>query len=211
MKGMLIAIDGLDLTGKTSHVLPYVTARLSEVCVVKHAHTIYDSEFGDTIGKMLSERNDMNAGVAALLFGALRLDVMNREVCPALEQGNIVITDRFNLSTEVYQADCGFVDKLVPIMSRGVPADCTIFCDIDYTTYLERLQNNTRGVEMDSREKDLVHHFEEKRQLYLDALNGDHHGVIYRLDCNTTPFKLHERLDPIVDNIIRAYRSLNRQ
>lgn len=209
MKGMLIAIDGLDLAGKTTHVLPYLKQRLSQHCSVKTLHTIYDSEYGGTIGKMIATRDDIDVGVAALLFGALRLDVMKHQVIPALESGQIVLIDRFNLSTEVYQSTAGFIDQLVPIMSGGVNPDCTVFCDIDDVTFVDRMHNLDRSIASDDRERDLLGSFNVKRQAYLEAIKKPHHGIVHRLDCNTTPFKIHERLDPIIDNILRAYNSLN--
>lgn len=209
MKGMLIVVDGLDLAGKTTHVIPHLKKRLSEVTEVVQLHTIYDSEHGDTIGKMIATRDDLDEGVAALLFAALRLDVMRQRVIPAIEQGKVVLIDRFNLSTEVYQKGCGFVQTLIPIMTGGVNPDCTIFCDISTQTYIDRLHNLDRTIASDDRERALLGTFSDKRASYLEAIKGAHHGVVHSLDCNGTPFNIHEKLDPIIDNLIRAYNSLN--
>jgi len=68
---------------------------------------------GDAIREILLDpQQRMTAATEALLFMASRAELIGREIEPALEEGNVVLLDRFFLSTYAYQ-----------IVGRGLPED----------------------------------------------------------------------------------------
>lgn len=66
---------------------------------------------GDEIRRILLDpRSDIVPRAEALLFMASRAQLVEREIVPALERGDIVLVDRFFLATYAYQG-----------MGRGIP------------------------------------------------------------------------------------------
>ena len=81
--------------------------------------------------------------VEALLFLADRTQHLHEVVRPALVQGRIVISDRYQDSSFAYQAVGRGVGDLVPSVFahiHGVTPDLTILIDIDVEIALERLR-----------------------------------------------------------------------
>lgn len=77
-----------------------------------------------------------------LLFTAARRDHLEKTITPALDRGDVVITDRFADSTRMYQGLRGHgmadtVDRLHALMIGREP-DLTILIDIDPTVGLAR-------------------------------------------------------------------------
>ena len=83
-----------------------------------------------------------SAETEILLFTAARRDHLEKTIRPALDQGTIVITDRFADSTRVYQGITrgdlrSTVDRLHDLMI-GTEPDLTLLIDIDPATGLSR-------------------------------------------------------------------------
>ena len=86
-----------------------------------------------------------------LLFTAARRDHLERIILPALQDGKIVICDRFTDSTRMYQGMRGpklrdLVDKLTTEVINCDP-DLTIIIDIDPEISLERAKSRKTAEE----------------------------------------------------------------
>jgi dTMP kinase len=67
----------------------------------------------------------------ALLFAADRLDHLRREVVPALEDGKLVICDRYLLSSLAYQGLAVSPSWVEEINRPAIAPDLTLFLEVD--------------------------------------------------------------------------------
>ena len=106
-RGAFIALEGIDGSGtstQTRALAAALTARGHRV------HTTCEPSRG-AIGRMiraeLSAADAVDPATLALLFAAERLDHVRREIAPAVEACDVLISDRYVLSSLVYQSlDC---------------------------------------------------------------------------------------------------------
>jgi dTMP kinase len=110
-RGRLVVFEGPEGAGKTT--------QLRLVCEWLAAHGLSftgvrepgGTALGNEIRRMLLEPGrEMNARAEALLFMASRAELIAEVIKPALERGELVLADRFFLSTYAYQ-----------VVGRGLP------------------------------------------------------------------------------------------
>ena len=111
--GVLIVFEGGEGSGKSTQ-LRRVSASLARRTV---AHVCLREPGGTPLGtevrRMLLDRaSDVAHRAEALLFMASRAQLVEREIRPALARGDVVLLDRFFLSTYAYQ-----------IAGHGLPED----------------------------------------------------------------------------------------
>lgn len=145
--GKLIAIEGLDGSGKSS-VRDILVQALQE----RNVDTIGTFEVGATpIAKELRDlcfikRDEVLDPISRLLMVyAARMQHIRQVIQPHIERGTCVVTDRYNDSTRVYQ---GKIDGLERHMEQleslecmrilSSPADITIYLKVDPETAYER-------------------------------------------------------------------------
>ncbi len=118
-----IAFEGVDGVGKSTQV-----ARLTEALQRRGRTVITVREPGGTsLGEAVREillnarEIELRAESEALLFLASRVQLFETVIRPALEAGSTVISDRFHLSTLIYQGIAGQLgDAHVRSLLRGV-------------------------------------------------------------------------------------------
>lgn len=109
----------------------------------------------------------------ALLFAAARADHVDQVIRPALQDGKVVISDRFFDSTRVYQGASGKAgDELLQTLEKlacfDVWPQLTIILDIDPETGLSRVTRRLDGKGAPDRfEKDDLEQQEIRRAAYL--------------------------------------------
>jgi dTMP kinase len=115
MTGFYLALEGGEGAGKTT-VAALLQALLEErgeqVTLVREPG---GTELGDAIRMMVLHSIDMTPWAEAMLFAAQRAQLVAEIVAPALERGEIVISDRSLYSSLAYQSGgrgLGFDDVL---------------------------------------------------------------------------------------------------
>ncbi|MGH8958839.1 MAG: dTMP kinase [Acidimicrobiia bacterium] len=115
MKGFYVALEGGEGAGKTT-VAALVQELLEErgerVTLVREPG---GTELGDAIRRLVLHSVDMTPWAEATLFAAQRAQLITEIVRPALERGEIVISDRSLYSSLAYQGggrSLGFDDVL---------------------------------------------------------------------------------------------------
>ncbi len=146
-RGLFIAFEGIDGAGTTSQaqrLASWLQARGEQVHLTRQPS---DLEVGRLLRQALAgdpplggdgaHTHTMHAQTMALLFAADRLDHVARQVQPQLARGAVVITDRYVLSSIVYQsatapAQVGFdFEQWVRSLNRCAPApDLTLLLDV---------------------------------------------------------------------------------
>jgi dTMP kinase len=145
MKGAFISFEGIEGTGKSTQA-----KLLAEYLSLKGYRVIQTMEPGGTkislkIRELLLslDSREMDQVTELLLYNAARVQHIKEVIEPALERGDIVITDRFSDSTTAYQGyargiDLQLIDSLDMIATKKLRPDITILLDIDVKTGLAR-------------------------------------------------------------------------
>jgi len=138
--GFLVALEGLDGSGKSTAARSVATRLRSEGWAVTLTREPGGTEVGAAIRSLIfANAETMSATTELLLMCADRAEHVRSVIGPALENGDIVITDRFFASTIAYQGyggrlDLETVDGAIRIATGGLTPDLTILFDVDLDT-----------------------------------------------------------------------------
>lgn len=154
--GIFVSVEGIDGSGKTTQVKKILEYLLDKGYRIK----ITQEPTREKLGLLLREylRNEhSDPHVDTLLFAADRLEHYYKEIKPALEKGYIVVTDRYAISSYVYQSSQGVPVEWIQEVNKMSPMpDLGFYLSIDVETALERLSRENRNV---------IEKFENKKHL----------------------------------------------
>jgi len=106
--GVFVAIEGIDGAGTTTQMERYAAHLRGQKRAVHTTREPSTGPIGSLIRLMLTERVSLPSGrhpeTMALLFAADRLDHVECEVSPLLRDGCVVLSDRYYLSSIIYQS-----------------------------------------------------------------------------------------------------------
>ncbi len=145
-KGIFIVIEGLDGSGKTTQAT-LLAKRLSQNHNVLLTAEPSRGKIGTFIREScLYEDKRLPTEAEALLFAADRIEHMYSEVKPALDEGKLVICDRYIYSSLAYQGSAGLsLEWIKTINARALQPDFSIFIDVAPERVIERLQTKEVG------------------------------------------------------------------
>ena len=170
-KGLFISFEGIDGVGKSTQLdllVRYFEEIGRTVCRTLEPG---GTDLGREIRELLLHRKGEVAPRAeALLFAADRAHHVATLVRPALERGEVVVTDRYLDSSVAYQGsgrDLGFdqVRDLSLFAVDGLLPHLTVLLDLDAEKAAARRSNT--GAEPDRLERAKTEFFETARQSYL--------------------------------------------
>ena len=165
--GIFITFEGTEGSGKSTlikHLAQALENRGQRVaCTREPGGTSVSEKIRDIL-----LHHPMNSWTELLLYEAARAEHLTHTILPALEQGSIVLCDRFTDSTLAYQ---GYARKLpwkqIQALNRiatlGIKPHLTVFLDIDPETGLRRAQDANRF------EAEGIHFQKKVRLGYLKA------------------------------------------
>ena len=146
-KGYFISFEGIDGSGKSTQIqklAEFLKGRDFDIVITREPG---GSKGGEEIRNLLLQGNvdRWSAETEILLFTAARRDHLERIILPALEEGKVVICDRFTDSTRMYQGMRGvnlrnLVDTLHEKVIKFDP-DLTIVIDINPEISLKRAKS----------------------------------------------------------------------
>jgi dTMP kinase len=139
----------------------------------------------------------INPITETLLFLAARSDLWHRTIIPALNDGKIVISDRSQDSTVVYQGICKGVDRaLIDNIFRSFAGDVipnrTYFFDVDPSVGIARSLSRAGNDETRFEKMNLGFH-EKVRASFLELAVADS-GRFVVLDGTLPVSELHDRI-----------------
>ena len=143
--GTFLVIDGPDGVGKTTQ-----TARLAAFLRERGRSVVVLREPGATpAGEairdlLLDPETDLTPLAEMLLYQAARSQVVEAVIRPALEQGQVVLLDRYWYSTAAYQGhglglDLDAVRRVSEVATGGLEPDHLFLLDLDPDVGLARL------------------------------------------------------------------------
>jgi len=143
--GVFITLDGGDGSGKST-----VAARLAEILGAAGRDVVQTREPGGCpIAEMIrsivvsGEPGALDPMSEWLLFAAARLEHTRQVIIPALTQGQVVICDRWLLSTLAYQGAAGGIDpddilRMHDATTGGLHADISLVLQVPTEVGLQR-------------------------------------------------------------------------
>jgi dTMP kinase len=146
---MFITFEGPEGSGKTSQIVPLVNTLRQNGYKVFPTREPGGTVIGDQIRQVLTrlDNKSMNPRTEILLFCASRAQLVNETILPRLEQGEIVLCDRYADSTLAYQGyghglDIDFLQRLLNFATSGLKPDLTLLLDVDPEMGLRRRMNS---------------------------------------------------------------------
>lgn len=165
------------------------------------------TSLGEQIRQMVLNQNFESIAPHAelLLFLAARAQHIEKVIKPAIDQGTIVLCDRFNDSTIAYQGVARglgeeYVDKLCKLACQNTLPDLTFFLDVDPAIGMERARKQQRVIDrMESEQKNF---HDRVREGFLSIAKKDS-GRICLIDASRPEQAVFEQvLTRIMEKII---------
>ena len=206
MKGKFITIEGCEGSGKTS-----IIKILCEDLVNNNIPYLSTREPG---GSKISEQirnvilnvdnTKMDYMTEALLYAASRRQHLEEIVKPALNEGKIVICDRYldsSLAYQGYARGIGIeeVYNINMYATSGFLPDLTIYIDIPVEVGLERIKDNNRNVNRLDLEKVAFHKKVREGYLKIAQMYPERIKVI---DGNADLEEVYKRVKKELKNIV---------
>jgi dTMP kinase len=187
MRGLFVTFEGIDRSGKTTQARLLCEALGDEALGVREPG---GTEVGERVREILKDPVvSIGPEAEALLFAAARAELVGRVVRPALEQGRVVVSDRFLDSSLAYQgAARGLgveeVERINRFATGGLVPDLTLLLAI------EPASAATRGGESDRFEEEGA--ALQKRVLAAyEQLAAADPGRWRRIDADRPPEQVH--------------------
>ena len=199
---MFITLEGPDGSGKSMQV-----PALSEFIRSLGYQVLTTREPGGTfIGDQIREvimrmdNTSMNARTEILLFCAARAQIVAEIIRPQLEQGVVVISDRYADSTLAYQGyghgiDLSILRQILSFATGGLIPDLTLLFDVDVETGLSRRQSG--GGEWNRLDDYAVAFHRRVRNGYLELAAAEPARWL-RIDAAQTPSRVQEDLQKAI-------------
>lgn len=189
---MLISLEGIDGSGKTT-----VWEGLSDSFECTFTAEPTDSWYGDAVRRSVAD-DDADPLSELFLYTADHADHLSRVVQPALDAGDLVISDRYVDSRYAYQS-VAIGDRVPRPLEyvRGVhkpwtrEPDLTIYLDVDPETGAARCGATNKFEQ--------VAFLEDVRAQYERLLSTDP-GRFARVDAMQSPETVIDRVEAIIDD-----------
>ncbi len=182
--GILVTFEGIEGCGKSTQ------ARLLEDFLRTRGYPVMltrepgHGEFGQSIRSILvgGAAEKIDALTELFLLEADRTHHVNRFIRPALDQGEVVICDRFSDSSLAYQGygrgiAVDFVNRLNNAATSNLAPDLTIILDLDTHFSLERSQTRLRQQDLFDKEgrfeREGMSFHQRVREGYLKIAHGE--------------------------------------
>ena len=152
-----ITFEGPEGSGKTSHIPPLVeylrTSGYNVFATREPGGTSIGEQIRDVIHKL--ENTEMHPRAETLLYQAARAQIVEQIIRPKLEQGFIVLCDRYADSTIAYQGyghqqDLVQIHSLVRYATGGLVPDMTVLLDVDVELGLKRKKKENEWNRLDA-------------------------------------------------------------
>ena len=179
--GFFISFEGIDGAGKSTHIESF--AKLIQESFPNRKVVMTREPGGTPLGEQLRNLlldSPMHLETEALLMFAARREHLAQVIQPALQAGNIVISDRFTDASFAYQGGgrglsiekLNILERWVQELANGeiLQPDLTILFDLPGSV-AEARRSKVRAP--DKFEKMDLHFFEKVRQEYLRRAHED--------------------------------------
>ncbi len=206
-KGLFISFEGIDGVGKSTQA-----DKLEQYLVTRGLKVVRTLEPGGTeLGQeirhlLLHRKGEVSPRSEALLYAADRAHHVASKILPALEDGKVVITDRYLDSSVAYQGagrdlDLKEVRDLSLWAVQNLLPDLTVLLDLDAESASSR--RGSTGEAPDRLEREKISFFEAARNSYLKLAKNEPERFLV-IDATGSPEQIWEQLKTKVDVMLGA-------
>src|SRR5262245_52476669 len=156
-KSVFLALDGLDGTGKSTQCRLLVDWLAGQKIPVTACTDPGGTAVGQELRKLVlfGREHRIATTTEAMLFMASRAQLVEEVIRPALDRGEVVVSDRFTLANVVYQGHAGGAGGMKPedlwtigrIVTGGLEPDLTIVFDVPLEMSLARRKRDADRME----------------------------------------------------------------
>jgi dTMP kinase len=212
-RGSFITFEGLDGCGKSTQVEKLACVLRERGRSVLITREPGGTPQGEKIRNLLLDtatRDLAPAAELALMFAA-RAQHIQQVILPALEQGVIVLCDRFTDSSEAYQGGgrglgAGPILELHRILCQGLQPELTILMDSDLAPSIERARRrNKRHLLNPERTAGNENRFEQESREFFERVQAAYRAIAARepsrmvvIDARGTPDETHRAIAEVV-------------
>src|SRR3954454_8588973 len=190
MAGLFVTFEGIDRSGKSTQARLLTEALGDQALAVREPG---GTPAGEQVRKLLKDAAvPLGPEAEALLFAAARAELVARVIRPALDDGRVVVSDRFLDSSLAYQGGArglgiDEVERINHFATRGLKPDVTFLLDLPPYDAAERAGETDR--------------FEEEGSNLQQAVAGSYESLIRadpqrwrRIDARQSPEDVHAQV-----------------
>ena len=206
MKGLFITLEGGDGAGKSTQIRNIERFFDEKGLVVVHTREPGGTPIGEKLRDILLDREnaEMDAVTEMLIYAASRAQHVRERILPALEEGKVVICDRFTDSSIAYQAYGRELGEQVAEVNRratgGLEPDITFWLDID--PYVGRERAGSEG-ELDRLETEKMDFHCRVRDGYRELTESDPERI-KRIDASKTIEEMRDDIYACLEELCRS-------
>jgi len=147
-KGLLVTFEGIDGSGKTTQIRKFIEKLEQSAIPFILVREPGGTEIGEKVRDILLDisNKEMFGETELLLYSASRFQLTCQTIIPALEEGKVVVCDRFYDSTTAYQGfgrgiDPEFIRRLNGFATQSLAPDLTIVLDVSLDERMHRIHS----------------------------------------------------------------------
>lgn len=191
---MLINLEGIDGCGKStqSQLLMDEFEKNDEKTILLKEPT--NGKYGRKLWEMLSGKIEATTEEILELFVMDRKEHVDQKINPALNEGKIVLMDRYYYSTMAYQAAAGIDVKRIRKDNEFAPKpDIVLIFDLPADLAMKRVRGHSVADVFEKEE-----HLEKVRKAYL---NLEDDPLVRIIDATRTPEEIFDEVWKLVSEV----------
>ncbi|MCG7539887.1 dTMP kinase [Pseudoalteromonas sp. CO348] len=212
-KGFMLVCDGSNGAGKTTVIAgleAYLKQRGIEVVMTREPG---GTEISEKIREIILDPStpEMTDMTELMLFGAARAQHVREKIIPALEQGKVVISDRFDAATFSFQhyargLDLATITTINQLALGGFRPDMNLILDLDPEEGLQRVKS--RGEGLDRLEDEKQQFLQRAREGYLVQAKNDPERFTV-IDASQSKAQVLEQSIELLDSLIATHLTVD--
>jgi len=198
---MFITFEGTEGSGKTTQIKPLAKFLVRLGYNVLTTREPGGTQIGDQIREILLQKENtaMEWRTEILLFQASRAQLVEQLIRPHLENGGVVLCDRYADSTLAYQGygyqrDLQTLREIIHFATSGLKPDLTILLDLDVEAGLSRRTQGGNVNRLDAYE--LAFH-RRVRAGYLELAHAEPDRWVI-LDSRQPPDQIQQQIQQVL-------------
>jgi dTMP kinase len=191
---VLINLEGIDGCGKStqSQFLIEEFEKNDEKTILLKEPT--NGKYGKKLWEMLRGKREATTEEILELFVMDRKEHVNEKISPSLNEGKIVLMDRYYYSTMAYQAAAGIdVNRIRKDNEFAPKPDIVLIFDLPADLAMKRVRGHSVADVFEKEE-----HLEKVRKAYLDLENDP---LVRIVDATRTPETIFEEVWKLVSEV----------